>query len=462
MIQKISEGTYGFIYCDKNYVYKISKSKEWDCSMIRETYLLSFLKECDYVVKYYGCITTAAAEKNFAFLIKDKLVDRIQGIVLEKMDCNLKDFCVYLYNTYSESAEVLSQYFKNIFEKCLLALYDINKYYILHNDLKLINILVSYKDKEREEDFELKICDFGLGIQTSSFSMDEILCLGTCKYSAPEMRHKSVTKFYKKKPKYPQSINMDIYSIGVITVHVLCILTGRKPLEKVTTETFTSILDKKSEGNDSDYFFSYNGFEFLDAEGVNAIMSLLDENPFERTTPRNCLKSPYFSTKVQRFKFVENTKMLLANYTYEFDRELYNKFEMKMKEWNFENLPFEIYVNVYHCMLQIRYQMDELAASSVEAHPAGDTGPSSSTQFSFIVLFKLAIGWVLSIYHHRESQRFRKMIAASSDKSKFKKFEYKYRFLLEKIKIVPFMCIFKITEIKNDIHKQKIFNYIFS
>lgn len=459
MIQKISEGTYGLIYCDKSYVYKISKSKEWDCSMIRETYLLSFLKECKYVVNYFGCVTPSIADKNFSFLIKDKLVERIQGIILEKMDCNLKEYCLYIYNSYKDCPETLSIYFKKIFEKCLMALYDIHKYYILHNDLKLINILISYKDKEYDDDFDLKICDFGLGIQTSSFSMDEILCLGTCKYSAPEMRHKSVTKFYKKKPEYPQTISMDIYSIGVIMVHVLCLLTNRKPLEKVTSDTFLTILNSKSDNSNNDYFYSFNDYEFLNSDGVNVILSLIDENPYERATPRNCLKSPYFSTRVQRFKFVENTKQLLINYTYEFDAELYKKFEEKMKEMNFETLPFEIYLNIFHCMLQIKYNIDN---ESDKADCNNDYAPRAGNSFSFVAFFKLAVGWVLSIYHHRESQRFRKMISTSSDKAKFKKFEYKYRYLLEKIRIVPFMSMFKITEIKNEIHKQKIFNYIFS
>jgi serine/threonine protein kinase len=464
MIQKISEGTYGFIYCDKNNVYKISKSKEWDCSMIRETYLLSFLKECNYIVKYMGCISPNIADKYFGFLIKDKLVERIEGIILERMDCNLKDYCIHIFNSYNDSPEILSNFFKKIFEKCLLGLYDIHKYYILHNDLKLINILISYKDKKEENyEFDLKFCDFGLGIQTSSFSMDDILCLGTCKYSAPEMRHKSVTKFYKKKPQYPQSLNMDIYSIGVIVVHVLCLLTNKKPLEKVTSDTFMSLLDMKSGTTNPDYFYSYEGYEFLNSDGVNVILSMLDDNPKERSTPRNCLKSPYFATKIPRFKFVENTKQMLVNYTYEFDGDLYLKFENKMKEWNFDTLPFEVYLNIFHCMLQIKYNIENESENlSSNTDLAMDNIHTNKQQLSFMQIFKLSIGWVLSIYHHRESQRYRKMIASSSDKTKFKKFEYKHRYLLEKIRVVPFMAMFKNGEIKNEIHKQKIFNYIFS
>jgi serine/threonine protein kinase len=467
MIQKISEGTYGYIFCDKNYIYKISKSKEWDCSMIRETYLLSYLKDSNYVVNFFGCIKPAIGDKLFHFLIKEKLVDRIQGIILEKMDCNLKEYCLYLVNLYSNDSETLSIFFKKIFEKLLLALYDLQKLYILHNDLKLINILISYKQKS-EFDFDLKLCDFGLGIQTSSFGLDDILCLGTCKYSAPEMRHKSVTKFYKKKPQYPQTLAMDLYSLGVVIVHVLCLLTNKKPLEKVTVDTFKTILEYNSNSN---YFYSYNGFEFANSECISIIFSLLNENPLERESPRNILKEQYFKNKIQRFKFVETMKKYLGQYTYDFNKEYYIKFENKMKEWGFQNIPFEIYINIYHCLIQINYLVnnpysvsDSSSNTSIETSVQSDKNSDvfSKNKLSFIQIFKLAIGWVLSIYHHRESQRYRKMISSSSDKSKFKKFEYEYRDFLQHIKIIPFMSMFKSCEIKNEIHRQKIFNYIFS
>jgi serine/threonine protein kinase len=498
MIQKISEGTYGYIFCDKNHVYKISKSKEWDCSMIRETYLLSFLKSSEYVVDFYGSIPPAVAERQFHFLIKEKLVETVQGIILEKMDCNLKEFCAYLYTSFQKSPEILAKYFKKIFEKCLLALYDLQKYYILHNDLKLINILISYKNFHNDE-FQLKLCDFGLGIQTSSFGMDEQLCLGTCKYSAPEMKHKSVTKFYKKKPCHPQSLAMDIYSIGVILVHVMCILTNKKQIEKVTAETFLKLLCQNEKGH---YFYHYLGYEFLDHRGIDIIMSLLQENPENRENPRNCLKLDFFNNRIHRFKFVENMKVMLKNYTYDFDKDLYIRFEQKMKEWNFESLPFEIFINVYHCMIQIKYHYSAIkknsrsksksksynsaeesskdSSSSVSSSNSSACGSEFPTKqsctnglektnkkekrncLSFLDMFKLAIGWVLSIYHHKESQRYRKMISNSSEKQKFKKFEYKHRVILEQIKIIPFMSMFKSCEIKNEIHRQKIFNYIFS
>jgi serine/threonine protein kinase len=455
MIQKISEGSYGYIFSDGVYVYKIGKSKEWDCSMIRETYLLSFFKDSPFVVNFYGSIDRDTAEKTFGFLVKEKLVDRVMGIVLEKMDCNLKEFCNYLAETYCNNSEQLSMLYKKIFEKCLLALYELQKYYILHNDLKLINILVSYRRNAASE-FSLKLCDFGLGIQTSSFGMDEILCLGTCKYSAPEMRHKSVTKFYKKKPEYPQTLAMDIYSMGVILVHVLCILIGKKPLEKVTLETFQGLLQRNKDG---ERFFSVEGFEFLSAEGVAVLESMLQEDPETRENPRSCLKADFFNQRINRFKFVENMKVILKSHTYGCDRELYARFEQKMKEWSFDILPFEIYTNVFHCMMQARYLLET-------KYNAARSDRSDSTvslqELPFLSLFKVCLGWVLSIYHHRESQRYRKMVSNSSEKLKFRKLEYEYRPLMNDIVIVPFMSMFKACEINNEVNRQKIFNYIFS
>lgn len=457
MIQKISEGSYGFIFADGDIVYKIGKSKEWDCSMIRETYLLSFFRGSPYVVDFYGCLDQATADKKFGFMIKERLVDKVYGIKMERMDCNLKDFCLHLCETHHRNAETLSDYFRNIFQKCLLALYDLQKFFVLHNDLKLINILISHK-RHSNGDFLLKLCDFGLGIQTSSFGMSEIVCLGTCKYSAPEMRHKSVTKFYKKKPEYPQSIAMDIYSMGVILVHVLCLLTDRKPLEKVTLDTFRSLLQTDKDGR---AFYSYEGFDFLNADGVQVLEAMLCEDPEERAPPRECLKMSFFGSRVHRFKFVENMKLTLRDHTYGWDRDMFVKFEQKMKEWNFDNVPFEIYLNVFHCMTQAKHLL-ETQYGRESPTDTDDDVPENLLSLSFVPLFKLGLGWVLSIYHHRESQRYRKMVSNSSEKARFRKLEYEYRPILTRIVIVPFMSMFKACEINNEINRQKIFNYIFS
>lgn len=463
MLQKIQEGSYGWIFTDKNNVYKISKSKDLDCSMIRETYMLSYLRDSEYVVNFLGVIPPCFGEKNFGFLVKEKKTDRIQGIIIEKMDCNLKDFCCHVYEKYKNNIEILKIIYKKIFEKCLLALYELQKLNILHNDLKLINILVSYKDKPEPDPellFDLKLCDFGLAIQTSAFGLDEIICMGTCKYSAPEMRHKSVAKFYKipnQHDYFPQTTAMDIYSIGVIMCHVLSILTNNKPLEKITLETFKSTLVEDKNDKDK-YIFLYNDNIFLENDAINIIFSLLSPDPTQRIGPRNCLKIEYFNHRIPRFKFVECMKRYLKECTYSFDKELYIRFEERMCDLDYTNLPFEIFLNIYHCMLQLKEHVEN-------SNNTTDTLSESSTTktvIPFNYLFRISLAWVLSIYHHRENQRFKKMNNAKSDKSKFKKIEYLFRSYLPKIKIIPFTSMFRSCEIKYEIHRQKIFNYIFS
>lgn len=465
MLQKIQEGSYGWIFTDKNNVYKISKSKDLDCSMIRETYMLSYLKDSEYVVNFLGVIPPCFGEKNFGFLVREKKVDRIQGIIIEKMDCNLKDFCCHIYEKYKDNVEMLKLLYKKIFEKCLLAVYELQKYNILHNDLKLINILVSFKDKpepDPELKFDLKLCDFGLAIQTSAFGLEEIICMGTCKYSAPEMRHKSVAKFYKIPNQYdyfPQTLSMDLYSIGVIMCHVLSILTNNKPLEKITIDTFKSTL--AIEDNCNNHIFSFkdiNGDVFLENEAICIILTLLNPDPNERKGARNCLKCPYFNNRIPRFKFVECMKRYLKENTFSFDKELYIRFEERMFDLDYTGLPFEIFLNIYHCMLQLK----EFVENSNTTTDTLSESSTNKTLIPFNYLFRISLAWVLSIYHHKENQRFKKMNNSKSDKNKFKKIEYIYRNYLPQIKIIPFTSMFKACEIKNEIHRQKIFNYIFS
>lgn len=436
MLQKIAEGTYGDIYKDDKYVYKISKSKEIDCSMIRETYFLSYLEESPYVIRQYGCIPMDFQE----ITDKNDVIEKVQGLILEKMDCNLKDFSFIIYNKYKNNPEILIKVYKRIFETLLLGLYDIQKMGILHNDLKLINVLVRFNLESPCDSFELKYCDFGLAVQTSVFGLDDVICIGTCKYSAPEMKHKSVAKFYKKNSEYKQNIMMDCYSIGVIMVHILCIFSGRKQFEKVTQDTFLDLLNSKYEVP-----FQNNTLIFLEKSGVDVLYSLLHEDPEKRWNPRLSLKSNYFSNRIPKFAYIEHMIRLIEKYKQTLDWKEFERFEDKMEQIDMHELPTEVYLNVFHCMMQLKKNMDDCVE-----------------QLSYSHIFKISLYWTLSIYHHKESQRYRRSIVSKSEKSKYKKIEYFYRNYLTKIRFIPFMSIFKTSEIKSDSHRKKIIEYIFS
>jgi len=447
-LKKLHEGTYGTIYENNTTsdIYKVSKHKDIDTSFIRELYFLQYLTNNPYVIQIKDVKIMEELNGNICSNLTNnsdkRRKQRRSCIVMEKMDYNLRDFvneCIE-----KKSKNVLKIMFKYIFIKLLYAVNELQTRHILHNDLKLINILINRHNvfrSDNEEDllsFKLKICDFGLAIQTSYMDMDECICLGTVKYSAPEMVNDSVKKFYgfneHRCNKYKQSLAMDLYSIGIIMAQILIKFCNIPNIDKMTQDTLhfhlenhKNIVDDFLPKTDNNYRILYN---------------YLNEDPSKRIKIRNVFKvllkdyennnhmNNYVNNhiNVNYSDYLKNNLPKYSKDNYQDFVKMLNKMnEYLIKHYNYsiEKLNYELQFNIYHMTYYLHFIHRISLSDSV----------------------KISIYWVLSIYHHRELSNFKKII--KSTKFTLKKNELEVRPLLMKYtKIIPISYFFKTIHIK--------------
>ena len=118
---------------------------------------------------------------------------------MELCDCSLRD----ILNKYKKKNEGLPiDMIKKILNQLNIVLKKMNEMEITHRDIKPENILIKYID-EKKEDFNIKLCDFGLCKEIKSTKID-LTRAGTNKYMAPEVEDGE----YNNK--------VDLWSIGVL------------------------------------------------------------------------------------------------------------------------------------------------------------------------------------------------------------------------------------------------------
>ena len=132
--------------------------------------------------------------------LKDNFYEINEGycIVMELCDGNLRD----ILKKYKPKGLPL-----NIINKIFIQLNEALKTMIykgcIHRDLKPENILIKYIDNE-QNNFDIKLADFGLSINEIQTTINHHTILGTQKYMAPEIE----TSYYNNK--------CDLWSLGVI------------------------------------------------------------------------------------------------------------------------------------------------------------------------------------------------------------------------------------------------------
>ena len=187
-------------------------------------------------------------------------------IVMELCDMNLVDFIKFKKDfTISDINDFLCQInntFKIMKEKN-----------IAHRDLKLQNILVNYKNKEKTE-YIYKITDYGISKELLSLSKRFTSKVGTVNFMAPEVLNGE---------KY--DIECDLWSLGVI-IYILYFKNYPYPAmnEMALIKQINSLGQKTfktSENKDFD----------------NLIKGLLTSNPKERLTWAQYFNHPFFGNK---------------------------------------------------------------------------------------------------------------------------------------------------------------------
>ena len=121
------------------------------------------------------------------------------NLIMELCDCSLRE----ILNKYKKKNEGLPiDMIKKILNQLNIVLKKMNEMEITHRDIKPENILIKYID-EKKEDFNIKLCDFGLCKEIKSTKID-LTRAGTNKYMAPEVEDRE----YNNK--------VDLWSIGVL------------------------------------------------------------------------------------------------------------------------------------------------------------------------------------------------------------------------------------------------------
>jgi len=474
-LKKLHEGTYGIIYenTETNEIYKVSKHRDIDTSFIREIYFLKYINQFSstahkHIIALKNVLildeikntnnttlnnplnsinsnllqSVKISQSKSNTKKKQKINMKIACIVLEKMDCNLREFIMELVEK-KKNKNVLKKIFQIIFIKLLQAVNELQSLNILHNDLKLINILINRKQvfqSDKDEDimsFELKLCDFGLAIQTSYIDMKECICLGTVKYSAPEMANESVRKFYgysqSNSNKFQQSTQMDLYSIGVIMSQILFKFMGLQNIDKITQETFLNHFNS-NKTNDIIITSDDNIFRI--------ICNYLNEDPSKRIKIKNVCKvlnkdnNMIYGGNIPQINYSEILKNNIPN----FNKTKYddfislikkiNEYLVKHYDYHLDKLNYELQFNIFHITYYLLNNCHII-----------------NKKLTFPDCVKISIYWVLSIYHHRELSNFKKII--KNTKSILKRNEMECRpLLLNYTKVIPISYFFKTLQLK--------------
>ena len=154
---------------------------------------------------------------------------------------------------------------KHIAAELLSALYYLHSVLnIAHRDIKLENIMI-------DQNFNIKIIDFGLGKAVSNEAAMMSTVCGSIMYTAPEVLNRQ-----------DYTCSADIWSLGVV---LYCLAIGHFPFYDPNFERLHKII-------------TYHDPEFpenIDEDLCSFISSLLDKNTESRPTARDALNSKYLS-----------------------------------------------------------------------------------------------------------------------------------------------------------------------
>ena len=154
------------------------KTINWEKDIIK--FLMNYPNECKHIIKFYNIIETI----EHLYIIQEYIETGSLSNFLKKNRIVLPSFKV-----------------RKIAEQIIYGVKELHDYGIIHRDLKLENILI---DDSNENDFKIKIIDFGLSVVlTSKAKTNENY--GTFIYSSPEVLLS-----------IPYNNKIDCWSLGVI------------------------------------------------------------------------------------------------------------------------------------------------------------------------------------------------------------------------------------------------------
>lgn len=304
-LNRISEGTYGVVYR----------------GLDLETKAICALKRLKINKERSGFPLTSVREINILLALEHPNIVNVSEVVMGHKHTDPRDDQIFMVMEYADHdlSTVMQKRMKQPFTiaevKCLMiqllsAVAYLHENWVIHRDLKTANILYTNKG-------QLKICDFGLARQYSSFTREYTQMVVTLWYRAPELLLGT--------RKYSSAI--DIWSVGCIMGELLT----RKPLlpGRTEIEQLQKIYDLIGDPGENIYshlplwgkmrmirqsknarnLYSILGDHLIAGEkneeniftsssrsGVHLLQRLLDLNPETRISAREALNHPWFSS----------------------------------------------------------------------------------------------------------------------------------------------------------------------
>ena len=304
-LNRISEGTYGVVYRGRDL----------------ETNAICALKRLKIDKEQSGFPLTSVREINILLALEHPNIVNVSEVVMGRKHTDPRDDQIFMVMEYADHdlSTVMQKRMKQPFTvaevKCLMlqllsGVAYLHENWVLHRDLKTANILYTNKG-------QLKICDFGLARQYSSFSKRYTQMVVTLWYRAPELL--LGTREY--------SAAIDIWSVGCIMGELLTrkpLLPGKTEIDQLQKiydllgnpdETVYSefpLWDKMrivrqsknprdlqhvlEDHNIAEEMKKGNTFAPNRHSGIHLLQRLLDLNPKTRISAKEALNHPWFSS----------------------------------------------------------------------------------------------------------------------------------------------------------------------
>ena len=319
-IKQIGKGAFGTVYLtlmDGNinyYATKIVEKKVADSPKLKKYFHneLEILKEIEH--------------KNIMKLIKIKESEDKYYLVCELCNGGSLHHCVNKYlKMYRKpfSEEIVQYLMKQIIE----ALRYLHSHKIIHRDLKLDNILVTFLNQNDKEILnmygaQIKIIDFGFATHSNKQDLHKSV-LGSPLYMDP-----IILKKYTKKEKnikgYTEKI--DIWSLGNLCYEMLM---GKSAFQTTDIKTLEEKIEKG-------YYYIPTTFY---KEVVGFLIGMLQYNADVRLSADELSKHPFLTKNVRHFerinikemeKYIKDNKLEIGIYE---DKNLWNMFNSKYNRY---------------------------------------------------------------------------------------------------------------------------------
>ena len=319
-IKQIGKGAFGTVYLTtmegnlNYYATKIVEKSIADSPKIKRYFHneIEILKEIEH--------------KNIMKLITIKQSEDKYYLVCELCNGGSLHNCVNKYlKMYRKpfSEEIVQYLMKQIIE----ALKYLHSHKIIHRDLKLDNILVTFKNEKDKEILnmygaQIKIIDFGFATHSNKQDLHKSV-LGSPLYMDP-----MILKKYTKKEKNIKGYNekIDIWSLGNLCYEMLL---GKSAFQTADIKTLEEKIEK--------------GFYYLPTtsykEVVGFLVGMLQYDSNIRLSADELSKHPYLTKNVRHFeridikemeKYIKDNKLEIGIYE---DKNLWNMFNSKYNRY---------------------------------------------------------------------------------------------------------------------------------